>query len=155
VEVSERPRVDVVDREPVVLVVEDDEIVRRVAIRVLKRGGFVVHDVGNGVEALEVLARERIDVLVTDTVMPRMGGGELAARVARDYPDVGIVMASGYTVDALNRQGPIPESALFIEKPYAADTLTAIVRRAFDARTRGVAAPPASADWTSTTRGAA
>jgi two-component system, cell cycle sensor histidine kinase and response regulator CckA len=108
-----------------VLVVEDEEPVRKLAVRVLERQGYRVLSAGNGVEALEQVAAcsGRIDVLVSDLVMPEMGGRELAARVRELRPDTAILIMSGYDEDMA--AGGMA-GAEFIPKPF---TPAALVER--------------------------
>jgi two-component system, cell cycle sensor histidine kinase and response regulator CckA len=119
-----------------VLVVEDDPIVRRVAVRVLERAGHAVYAVADGEEALDLMTRYHVDVVVTDTVMPNMGGRELASRLAHEYPDVAVVLTSGYTADTLQRQGPMPDAVTFVEKPYTPESLERAVHDALNALAR-------------------
>ena len=108
----------------VVLLVEDDPLVRRATQRMLGRLGYDVVVTSDGEEALEI-ARDvsrRIDVLLTDVVMPHMGGPELAERLGAVRPGLGILFVSGYTereVDALRSQG-----AAFLQKPFSVSALS-------------------------------
>ncbi|HET9727585.1 MAG TPA: PAS domain-containing protein, partial [Gemmatimonadales bacterium] len=94
-----RTRPAVIRGTETVLLVEDEEAVRTLASRVLAEQGYAVHEARNGREALAVLERpdHGIDLVLTDVVMPDMGGVELADRVAAAHPDVRIVYMSGYS----------------------------------------------------------
>jgi PAS domain S-box-containing protein len=108
-----------------ILLVEDDEEVRQVASRILRRNGYRVIEAGNGAEALKVANDEDdpVDLIVTDIVMPEMGGTELAKRIREKQPDARILFTSGYTEDAVVRQSLLHEGESFIEKPFTPATL--------------------------------
>jgi two-component system, cell cycle sensor histidine kinase and response regulator CckA len=110
---------------PTVLVVEDEAPVRRLAVRVLERHGYRVLSAHDGADALRQVSRhpDHIDVLVTDLVMPVMGGRELAARMRELRPDTAILIMSGYD-EELVADGLA--GAEFIPKPF---TPTALVER--------------------------
>jgi CheY-like chemotaxis protein len=86
-----------------VLLVEDDVSVRAIAVRALRAQGFVVLEAGDGIEALEVARQHSgdIHILVTDVVMPRLGGKELAERLVAERPQIKVLFASGYTRNAI------------------------------------------------------
>ena len=103
-----------------ILLVEDDDEVRQVASRILRRNGYRVLEAGNGADALRVCEGEEVpvDLIVTDIVMPEMGGSELAKRIRERRPDARILFTSGYTEDAVVRQSLLHEGEAFIEKPF-------------------------------------
>ncbi|MGH7514582.1 MAG: PAS domain-containing protein [Gemmatimonadales bacterium] len=121
-----------------VLLVEDEDAVRALAARVLAEHGYAVHEARNGREALAVLERpdHGIHLVLTDVVMPDMGGVELADRVAAAHPDVRIVYMSGYSEgDKLHpgiRQSPYP----FLQKPFSPESLAVRIREALDLSAR-------------------
>ncbi|MDQ3365129.1 MAG: response regulator [Myxococcota bacterium] len=121
-----------------VLLVEDEPIVRTVAISVLERAGFRVLAAGDGVQAL-ALARAhvgRIELLVTDVVMPHMGGPQLAATLVQERPQLAVLFVSGYTDDEVLRHGVQGGEIDFLQKPFSPATLTQRVRQALDRRRR-------------------
>jgi PAS domain S-box-containing protein len=124
-------------RGEVILVVEDEDAVRRVAARILTKAGYTVHSASDGAEALEVLAERPIDVLLTDVIMPGMLGPEVAAKVRAAQPGVHVIFMSGYSDSLLSRQTLDAAAGEYIEKPYTAAQLTAKVRAVLDA-----ASPP-------------
>jgi two-component system cell cycle sensor histidine kinase/response regulator CckA len=120
------------------LVVEDDETVRRLMVRILEQRGYQVLEAGDGEQALKVLtAREaEIGLVLTDMVMPRMGGRELAARIRAGRPGFPVICMSGHTDEALSRTGDIEPGILFLRKPLRPETLAAKVREALDSCSR-------------------
>ncbi|HEV7587726.1 MAG TPA: response regulator, partial [Longimicrobium sp.] len=129
-----------------VLLVEDEEAVRRLCSRVLRSRGYTVLEACDGEEA-ERLATEhpgRVDIVVTDLVMPRMSGRQLADVLARALPRLRVLFMSGYTDEALLRLGVHEASVDFLQKPFAPDELARKVREVLDAaRVSGKAAGPA------------
>jgi two-component system cell cycle sensor histidine kinase/response regulator CckA len=108
-----------------VLLVDDDPHVAAASRRALERAGYVVLSASNGREALEVAERHRapIDLLVTDLVMPEMGGRELARRLVELRPDIHLLFTSGYTAEAMNQQAILEPGDAFLGKPYSPDGL--------------------------------
>ncbi|MEP6849709.1 MAG: PAS domain S-box protein [Acidobacteriota bacterium] len=119
-----------------ILLVEDEEIVRRLAGEVLETGGYTIIEAPNGREAL-AFCREhpgRIDMLMTDVVMPEMGGPELAVKIRDLFPDMAVLFTSGYTDDAIVRHGVIEANTNFIQKPFTTIDLARKVRQILDDR---------------------
>ncbi|HEX9108298.1 MAG TPA: response regulator, partial [Longimicrobiales bacterium] len=107
----------------VVLVVEDEPAVRSLVLRVLSSAGYTVLSASDGEDALQLLRTSaHIDLVLTDVVMPRLGGGELAARIAEEQPEARVLFMSGYPQDALARQG-VAEGAGFLPKPFSPEVL--------------------------------
>ena len=118
-----------------ILVVEDEDAIRQVAVRVLSRQGYTVIAANNGEAALsEARALGRpVDLLLTDMVMPGMTGPELAKQLRVLQPDLRVLFTSGYSADAVARQfGLTGSSWSFISKPYGLADLTREVRRVLD-----------------------
>jgi PAS domain S-box-containing protein len=131
---TERPSVSAIPAvgTGTVLVVEDEPVVRDMTTQMLTRSGYRVIAVADGTEAIARLARleEPIDVLVTDVVMPHMSGIELAELVMDRYPDVGVVMLSGYTAQTLNLKRVTSRGATFVPKPVTSAQLVVAVHQA-------------------------
>ena len=108
-----------------ILVVEDEPAMREVTRRILDRSGYHVVAAASGHEALDVLAsqQEHIDVLLTDVIMPRMQGKELADRVRIIQPAARVVFMSGYTQGLLGAQGVLEPQVHLIEKPFSESAL--------------------------------
>jgi CheY-like chemotaxis protein len=85
----------------VALVVEDDALLRELWVRLLKRKNFVVHEAQDGVEAFSIIAREHVDVILTDYLMPQMDGGELVRKIKKDHPGFPVVLVTGEAPDSL------------------------------------------------------
>lgn len=116
-----------------ILLVEDESVVRRLASRVLTRSGYTVVEAASGPEALDRFEElGRVDLLVTDMVMPDMGGREVAEILAGRQPDIRVVYMSGYTADEIFRQALPSARNRFLQKPFAPDDLTSKVREVLD-----------------------
>ncbi|HZI43184.1 MAG TPA: ATP-binding protein [Gemmatimonadaceae bacterium] len=118
-----------------ILLVEDEPNVRRIARRILERNGYTVLEASNGVEALRVMERrqEPIALVLTDLVMPEMGGRELASRLRIVSPTSRVLFMSGYTEDAVLRQSVMEPGSVFLDKPFTFETLIRKVREALAA----------------------
>jgi len=119
-----------------ILVAEDQPDVRALTRSVLERYGYTVLEASNGHEALRVLREHprSIDLLLTDVVMPTLGGGRLAQEVDDSYPHMKVLYTSGYTDDAIVRQGVLQDGLAFIAKPFTPAALAAKVREVLDDR---------------------
>jgi CheY-like chemotaxis protein len=107
-----------------VLLVEDDELVRRSARDQLLALGCVVLEARDGQQALAVLDRgEQVDLLFTDVVMPGMSGRELAARAVERRPGLPVLYTSGYAQDAIVHGGRLEAGVQLLSKPYRRDEL--------------------------------
>jgi PAS domain S-box-containing protein len=131
-----------------ILLVEDEAMVRAMAVRVLRRAGYRVLDAGDGEEALRLVADPRtphVHLLVADVVMPRLGGPDLAARLRATRPELKVLFVSGYTERALEIEAQLGDRTAFLSKPFDGSTLTARVRELLDrehAALRAAAAAP-------------
>ena len=98
---------------------------REVTRRILARSGYQVIAVGSGDEAIRAVTHEveHIDLLLTDVIMPRMQGRELADKIRVLRPDVRVTFMSGYTHGLLSQQGVLEPGVYLIEKPFTEDTL--------------------------------
>jgi two-component system, cell cycle sensor histidine kinase and response regulator CckA len=117
-----------------ILVIEDEEIVRSLAVRGLRDHGYTVIEAKNGLEALGYLKRYpgSVDLVISDVVMPEMGGREFGQRVALLEPDLPILFMSGYTGDDVVQRGLLDPGAPFQQKPFTPGTLAAKVRAMLD-----------------------
>jgi PAS domain S-box-containing protein len=112
------------------LLVEDEEAVRALVRNVLREKGYSVLEASRGEEALELseLYRGRIDLLVTDVVMPRMSGRELARRLANSRPQIKVLYISGYADNAVWGEGGLDSDGAFLQKPFSPEALARKVR---------------------------
>jgi len=118
-------------RRATILVVEDEELVRRFARVVLERVGHTVIEAANGHDALEQAARvDRIDLLVSDVVMPGMSAGVLITRLRDQQPGLPAIFMSGYSEELLARRGAIAPGIQILEKPLGSAALLQAVDRA-------------------------
>ena len=116
-------------RGPTVLIVEDEDTLRRLVRRVLEADGKRVLDAADGTEALKLLEREggAVDLLITDVIMPGMNGPELVEHVSARWPDLRVVYSSGYTDSRLAGRGFDENAVDMLRKPYTVDELRARV----------------------------
>ena len=117
-----------------VLMVEDDEPIRSLVQEVLQSQGYRVIATASGEEAMTAsdTSTDRIDLLLTDVVLPGLNGRELADALRRKRPDVRVLYMSGYTKDVLTRQGLLEQGEALIHKPLTTGSLAQAVRRALD-----------------------
>jgi len=116
-----------------ILVVDDDDYVRRSAARALRTRGYTVVEANDGPTALVALGRHPIDLLLTDIVMPGMDGRELAEATHIARPRARVLYMSGYTDDAVVRHGVEQREVALIEKPFRVDALAGKIREVLDA----------------------
>ncbi|MBI5602553.1 MAG: PAS domain S-box protein [Deltaproteobacteria bacterium] len=133
-EKGERIKDEVRGGSETVLVVEDEESVRNLIVMVLERFGYRVLTAGNGQEALEIFEgpENSIDLLLTDVIMPRMGGRELAERLEGLQPDLKVLFMSGYTDNAIVHHGILDKGIAFIQKPFRPEDLARKVREVLE-----------------------
>jgi PAS domain S-box-containing protein len=117
-----------------VLVVEDEEAVRNLVVRILRGAGYAVLPASNGAEALDVCGAHpgEIHLVLTDVVMPDMNGKALADRLAEARPGIRVLYMSGYTDDAIVHHGALDQETSFIAKPFNAADLARKVREVLD-----------------------
>jgi two-component system cell cycle sensor histidine kinase/response regulator CckA len=118
----------------VVLLVEDEEAVRRGGKRMLETRGYTVHEAGSGVEALEIMEEldGAVDIVVSDVVMPEMDGPTLLRELRKKYPDLKFIFVSGYAEDAFARNLPADAKFGFLPKPFSLKQLAVAVREMLD-----------------------
>jgi len=117
-----------------ILLVEDEEEVRKLAVRVLERQGYKVLAARDGDEALLICEghQDPIHLMLTDVVMPGMNGHELAERLESLHPRMKVLYMSGYTDNAIVLHGVLVEGVNYIQKPFTVDALTKKVREVLE-----------------------
>jgi two-component system cell cycle sensor histidine kinase/response regulator CckA len=113
-----------------VLLVEDEDAVRMGGVRALTSRGYTVHEASSGVEALEVFAEleGKVDIIVSDVVMPEMDGPTLLVEIRKLQPDIKFVFVSGYAEDAFARNLPADAQFGFLPKPFSLKQLATVVK---------------------------
>ena len=120
-----------------VLLVEDEDVVRNLSKEILENYGYSVMTATNGKEGLH-LGKEfegHIDLLITDVIMPQMGGRELADGLKAFRPNTKILYMSGFADDAIVHHGVLDNTVFFIQKPFSPDALAAKAREVLDQAT--------------------
>jgi PAS domain S-box-containing protein len=120
-----------------ILLVEDEEMVRKLASTVLQKNGYTVLEASNGEEALRIVQEQNgnpIHLMVTDVVMPGMSGRQLADRLLPLRPEMRVLYMSGYTDDAIVHHGVLDPGIAYIQKPFAPDAFASKVRQILDGR---------------------
>jgi CheY-like chemotaxis protein len=117
-----------------ILVVEDEPQVRAVACGILRRCGYAVLEAGGAATAIEIAAAHvgTIELVLTDVVMPKASGPELAKVVKRARPDTRVLFMSGFTDDTVFRHGVANDELAFVQKPFTPVSLAAKVREVLD-----------------------
>ncbi len=117
-----------------ILLVEDEEPVRRAALEVLSILGYQVFEAANGTQATQIakIVNEPIHLLLTDVVMPKMNGRELAETVKTLHPETAILFMSGYTDDIISNQGILESNVQFLSKPFTPLMLANKVREVLE-----------------------
>lgn len=119
-----------------ILLVEDEDLVRKVVARILERAGYRVLVAANGAEAVAIAEqlRGRVDALITDVVMPGISGKEVAARMAGRFPDLKILFITGYTEDEFLRNGILDQGRAIMLKPFSPEDLLRRLREMLSPR---------------------
>ena len=117
-----------------ILLVEDNEQVRDLANIILEEQGYTILMAENGHEALKVLAAHDapVQLLLTDVIMPSMGGKELFTRIVKTHPEVKVIYMSGYTDNMIAHHGVLDKGTAFLQKPFTIQALTAKVKEVLE-----------------------
>jgi CheY-like chemotaxis protein len=109
-------------------------MIRRLAREIMLRAGYTVVEAGDAEQAMQLADKQgRIDVLLTDLIMPGPSGIELADQLRAARPDVRVLYMSGYTDNAIVRNGMLGESAAFLQKPFTPEELLRKLRHVIEA----------------------
>jgi CheY-like chemotaxis protein len=118
----------------IILLVEDEEIVRKFTREILELNGYKVIEATGGEEALRIAQEfdEKIDLLLTDVVMPQIGGRALANAIGITRPDIKVLYLSGYTDETMVQHGLLERATAFLQKPFTPQMLASKVREVLD-----------------------
>ena len=119
-----------------ILVAEDEDGVRSLTKEVLEKYGYTVLEASNGEEALKIAERHEgpLDLLLSDVVMPRMGGPELAQELLARRPAVKVLYMSGYTDHPMVRRGVVNAGVAFLQKPFTPTVLVSRISEILESR---------------------
>ena len=119
-----------------ILITEDDSSLRALVARILAERGYAVLEASNGKEALDIAEKYagEIHLVITDVIMPGIGGKELASRLSSARPGMKVLFVSGYTDSAIGRHGVLDPGVSFLQKPFTIENLTRKVRAVLDAQ---------------------
>ena len=117
-----------------ILIVEDDDVVRKLAVRILSDQGYKVLEAPQGIDAFLICAEHNgpIHLLLTDVVMPKMSGRELAETIISLRPGIKVLYMSGYTDNTIVHHGILMEGMNYIQKPFSVESLARKVREVLD-----------------------
>lgn len=119
----------------VVLVVDDDDPVRVMLARLLRTQGYSVLQAASADQARHALDQERPDLVISDIVMPGESGIELRRDIARRWPELPVILISGYSAEGPAEFAARTPNTTFVQKPFAADQFLALVEQTLDAAT--------------------
>ena len=124
-----------------VLLVEDEDAVRMGGMRALTSRGYTVHEASSGVEALEIFheLEGKIDIVVSDVVMPEMDGPTLLGELRKLQPDIKFIFVSGYAEDAFAKNLPADAKFGFLPKPFSLKQLATLVKEVLESLSAGLA----------------
>ncbi len=118
-----------------ILLVEDEANLRRMVVRLLQNAGYTLFEAADGQQALQLvrgMAPGQLQLMITDVVMPKLGGRELAGEVMKTHPGIRVLYVSGYTQNSIVHNGVLEEGIDFLQKPFTPDVLGRKVRELLD-----------------------
>ena len=117
-----------------VLIVEDEEMIRKLASEIIELNGYNVLCARNGDEALQLAGENpsKIDLLLTDVIMPGMNGKELHQQIQKICPGIRVIFTSGYTDNVITHHGVLDEGVNFLPKPFSGHSLLSKIRQTLD-----------------------
>ena len=118
-------------QEIAILVVDDEPMMQTLLERILTKDGYSVAVAGNGKEALEVLARQPISIVISDLQMPVMGGLDLLKNIKRDYPRIGVIIMTAYGDTYTVKDALLLGADEYITKPFKSFEISMVVERAY------------------------
>ncbi len=121
----------------VIFLVEDEEPLRKLACKILEKSGYTVMSAADGKKALEMARASRgtrVDLLVTDVIMPEMSGRDISTELRKIYPELNVLYMSGYTDDVIAPHGVLDEGVFFIQKPFSPAEFEHRIREVLDGK---------------------
>ena len=137
-EAKDLPAPDIEDKalrgNETILLVEDEDMVRELAVRILEEKGYKVLESSRGEKALEISKKHNkpIDLMITDIVMPGMGGKKLVQKIKQDRPRLKVLYISGYTDEIISQHGVLEEGTQFLQKPFLPQSFLTKIRELLD-----------------------
>jgi len=133
-EEEKTPKQELPQGSETILVVEDEEEVRKLAVEILRRQNYKVLEAAQGEEALLICEKHdgRIHLLLTDVVMPGLNGPDLARRMKYSHPQMKVIFMSGYSDKGIFQRGILDPETGLLQKPFSLESLTGKVREALD-----------------------
>lgn len=114
-----------------ILIVDDEDMMRNLLNKILKRENYQILTAGDGQEAVELLAKEPVDLIISDMKMPRMNGFELLKHVKENYPQIGIIIMTAYGDTYTVKDALILGADEYITKPFKSYEISLVVERAY------------------------
>ncbi len=114
-----------------VLVVDDEEVMRNLMIKILEKAGYKVATAGGGVMAKRVLAEQPIDIVLTDVKMPDVNGFDLLREIKADYPHIAVIMMTAYADAFTIKDALLAGADEYITKPFKHYEVTVVIERAY------------------------
>jgi DNA-binding NtrC family response regulator len=114
-----------------ILVVDDEEVLRKVIHKILTKEGYDVHLASSGTEALEILSKKEIDLVITDVKMPEMDGFDLLEQMKKNYPKLGIIVMTAFGDAYTVRDALMLGADEYITKPFKSYEIVMVVERAY------------------------
>jgi len=115
-----------------ILIVDDEEFIRRILVRIISRQGYVISEATNGVEALEKLKDTRYDFVITDISMPQMDGLELLAEIKKLHPQTIVILITAYSGRYSNDDVLEAGADGFISKPFKSDEIAGTLQKQYE-----------------------
>ncbi|MEK7775380.1 MAG: response regulator [Candidatus Zixiibacteriota bacterium] len=114
-----------------ILIVDDEAMMRSLLEKILAREGYRVFSADNGASALEVLSREKIDIVLSDMKMPKMNGFELLKKIRDEYKDLGVIIMTAYGDTYTVKDALLLGADEYVTKPFKSYEITLVVERAY------------------------
>lgn len=115
----------------VILIVDDEQMMRDLLSRILVRDGYSVLTATNGEEALEILGSKRVDLIISDMKMPKLSGFDLLKQVKKDFPNVGVIMMTAYGDTYTVKDALLLGADEYLTKPFKSFEVSLVVERAY------------------------